>query len=350
MSKCPLISIIMPAYNAAHLISQTLDSILAQTYNNWELIIVDDLSIDGTSTIINQFQARDPRIHYHCVTEHQGKPSIIRNIGLTLAKGQFITFTDADDICYPDGLEVLVKPLLAEPELHATIAFPLVCDSELNPIEYSPYLVQDNTGKYRLSSNLQFDWEKLCREEVNFSLCCTMFKKAVIERLGPLDEALITGEDYKYIVSLLLLGFQSVKFVPAYTFKYRTYLGSTTKSPEKIIRHIDCYVRVSNWLFSLPAMPNYYRKYQGEHLAMMLSCLLASLSNMNRKDLTLIGLIKCSRISKIPLLCKLKYFGKESLRVAVPSSIQKALRSLLNKEATNYFSRLKLNKSDVSTN
>lgn len=342
MENRPLISIIMPAYQAARLITHTLNSILAQTYPCWELIVIDDQSVDGTADIVKSYQQKHPNINYHCAAEHCGKPSIVRNLGMTFARGSFITFMDADDVCYPDALAVLLQPLLDDPGLNASIAFPLVCDSELNPIEYSPYLTEDSNGRFHFSSDPQFGWEKLCRTEVNFSLCCTMFRRQVIDRLGPLDETIVTGEDYKYIVSLLLLGFEKVRFVPAYTFKYRTYLGSTTKTPENIIRHIDCYIKVSNWLFSLSTMPDEYRQYKGEHLALMLACLLASLCNMNRKDLAIVGLIKCSQLSEIPFHHKFKFFGKEMLRIITPSTMQRIVRNVYGKRIIHYFRPLQL--------
>jgi len=341
MERTPLISMIMPAYKAATLIGQALDSVLAQTCQNWQLIVVDDCSEDGTADLVLQYAKRDPRIQYHCMEEHQGKPSIIRNFGLQFAKGAFITYMDADDVCYSDCLELLITPLLEDSSLNASIAFPLVCDSELNPIETSPYLIEDGSGQYRLSSEMRFDWEKLCRSEVNFSLCCTMFRRQIIEELGPLDEEIITGEDYKYIVSLLLLGSEKVRFVPAYTFKYRTYRGSTTKTPEKILRHINCYLKVSDWFFSLPAMPQQYRRYKSEHLALMLSCLLSSLTNMDRKDLAMIGLLRCLNIPEVRLRDKLKFFGKELIRIVTPVWVQTLCRQILNKQPTNYFSSLK---------
>jgi glycosyltransferase involved in cell wall biosynthesis len=341
MENKPLISMIMPTYKTVNLMGEALESVLAQTYRNWELIVVDDRSEDGTDELVQRYAERDPRIRYYCVNEHRGKPSIIRNFGLQFAQGSFITYMDADDVCYPNCLDLLITPLLEDTSLNASIAFPLVCDSELKPIETSPYLLEVQPHQYRLSSEMRFDWEKLCRSEVNFSLCCTMFRRQVIDQLGPLDEELITGEDYKYIVSLLLLGFEQVRFVPAYTFKYRTYRGSTTKTPEKILRHINCYLKVSDWFFDLPAMPEQYRQYKSEHLALMLSCLLSSLTNMDRKDLATIGLIRCLNLPAIQPRDKFRFLGKELIRIATPVWVQTMGRLLLNKQPTNYFSTLK---------
>ncbi|GAL61487.1 glycosyltransferase family 2 protein [Algibacter lectus] len=95
----PLVSIIIPTYNRAHLISETLDSILAQTYTNWECIVVDDGSTDDTSLIVNKYCTKDLRFIYHKRPSNKKKgANACRNYGFELSKGEYIQFLDSDDL------------------------------------------------------------------------------------------------------------------------------------------------------------------------------------------------------------------------------------------------------------
>ncbi|MDO3695122.1 glycosyltransferase family 2 protein [Wenyingzhuangia sp. chi5] len=106
----PLITILLTTYNRAHLIGETLDSIIAQTYTNWECIIVDDNSMDNTKIVVNEFVNSDDRIKYLVKDKliKQGLPAG-RNIGIKKAKGQYLVFFDDDDIVHYQLIEICVK-------------------------------------------------------------------------------------------------------------------------------------------------------------------------------------------------------------------------------------------------
>ncbi len=99
-----LISIITPAWKAESFIAETIDSVRQQTYQNWEMIIVDDCSPDGTSAVITDLAKADPRIH---LIRHQnnGGPAAARNTGVAAANGRWIAMLDSDDKWLPDKLE-----------------------------------------------------------------------------------------------------------------------------------------------------------------------------------------------------------------------------------------------------
>ena len=99
-----LVSIITPTYNCARFIGDTIRSVQAQTYSNWELIIVDDCSTDDTAQVVAQFQQQDSRVQYHVLTENSG-PAGARNRAIELAKGEYMAFLDSDDLWMPDKLE-----------------------------------------------------------------------------------------------------------------------------------------------------------------------------------------------------------------------------------------------------
>lgn len=98
-----LVSIIMPSYNTAKYIAESIQSVLDQTYKNWELIIVDDFSTDNTDEIVRPFLV-DERIHY-LKNELNSGAAVSRNRALREAKGRWIAFLDSDDLWMPEKLE-----------------------------------------------------------------------------------------------------------------------------------------------------------------------------------------------------------------------------------------------------
>jgi glycosyltransferase involved in cell wall biosynthesis len=105
-----MISVIIPTYNRAHLIGETLDSIMAQTYPDWECIIIDDHSTDSTDDIINTYLFKDPRFIYYKKPKNLPKgPSASRNYGLTKASGDYINWFDSDDLMHPEKMQIDLK-------------------------------------------------------------------------------------------------------------------------------------------------------------------------------------------------------------------------------------------------
>lgn len=99
----PLISVITPTYNSEKYIENTIKSVLSQTYENWEMIIVDDCSKDGTRGILEQYKSLDSRIHTVFLDENQGA-AVARNTALKKARGRYIAFLDGDDTWYETKL------------------------------------------------------------------------------------------------------------------------------------------------------------------------------------------------------------------------------------------------------
>lgn len=103
-----LVSIITPTYNCAKFIARTLDSVQAQTYQNWEMIIIDDRSPDNTKEIVEGYMKDDPRIQYHLLDVNSGA-AVARTTAMSLAKGSYMAFLDSDDIWMPDKLERQIR-------------------------------------------------------------------------------------------------------------------------------------------------------------------------------------------------------------------------------------------------
>lgn len=107
----PLVSIIMPCYNAERYIAQSIESVLAQTYTNWELLITDDCSTDNSVKIAQKYSLQDDRIKLLVSDEHHGIAGT-RNLSLDRAQGRFIAFLDDDDLWMSDKLEKQITYML----------------------------------------------------------------------------------------------------------------------------------------------------------------------------------------------------------------------------------------------
>ena len=120
--ECPLVSVIVPAYNAEKYLPAAIESVLKQTYRGWELILVDDGSTDSTPAICDKAAAADPRVRV--VHKPNGGLSSARNAGIGASSGKYLTFLDADDLLAPSFLEIMVAvAIVTDAEI---IAMPLL--------------------------------------------------------------------------------------------------------------------------------------------------------------------------------------------------------------------------------
>lgn len=127
-----LVSIITPSYNSARFIKQTIESVIKQTHQNWEMIIIDDCSIDASVEIIQGYMQKDSRIRLIKLEKNSG-PAIARNKGIKAAKGKYLTFIDSDDIWNQYFLEKSIKFINAKKCDFVFASYERV-DENLNPI------------------------------------------------------------------------------------------------------------------------------------------------------------------------------------------------------------------------
>ena len=99
-----LVSIVTPVYNAERFIEQTIQSVLAQTYTDWELLLIDDCSTDNSGNIIQRYAEQDERIKYHRLQVNSGA-AVARNTAIGLAQGEYLAFLDSDDLWVSNKLE-----------------------------------------------------------------------------------------------------------------------------------------------------------------------------------------------------------------------------------------------------
>jgi len=112
--ELPRISVVMPAYNCVSFVETATRSVLSQTYSNFEFIIIDDGSTDGTREVLQQLAEEDSRIRLICA-EHQGLVAAL-NLGVSLARAELIARMDSDDVCLPNRFALQLEYLLAHPE------------------------------------------------------------------------------------------------------------------------------------------------------------------------------------------------------------------------------------------
>lgn len=108
----PLVSVIMPAYNAERYIAESINSVCAQTYPDWELIVIDDGSTDNTASVVRRLATADTRIHL--ITQPNGGPARARNAGIAVARGDLVAFLDSDDLWVPHKLTAQIVAIDSE--------------------------------------------------------------------------------------------------------------------------------------------------------------------------------------------------------------------------------------------
>lgn len=172
MSDLPLISVIVPVYNAEQYLAKCIESILAQTYSNFELLLVDDGSKDGSLDCCNNYAKQDNRIK--AFTHANSGVSATRNRGIELAQGEYITFVDSDDWIRPDYLQVLYDALQPDLGCGLVIAGLERCYAvEIVPVEIPTILLRQNEISRLVTDFLE--------ERITYSCSKLLSRKIVME-------------------------------------------------------------------------------------------------------------------------------------------------------------------------
>jgi glycosyltransferase involved in cell wall biosynthesis len=169
----PIVSIIIPCYNGERHIGETIQSVLDQTYQQFEIIVIDDGSTDRSKKIISSFTKEDNRISYYYQTN--GGVSSARNNGLKKAKGKYIALLDADDVWYKDNLERKIKVLLENPNISWVFSDMDIADSNLNNVRLS----EKGTDKDLLNKLLLWEGEVVPGPCSNIVFLANCLKKGI---------------------------------------------------------------------------------------------------------------------------------------------------------------------------
>jgi len=222
--KKPLVSIMMPAYNASKYIGRAIESVLAQTYENWELIIVDDCSTDNTYEIAASYI--DPRIRILRHEQNMGVgPS--RNDALSASTGQWIAVLDADDEWLPERLERLIKETDGSEDLFVSDLVTMCFDRDgsLIPwrvIDYPGLITEGHTSILGVEDFLM----------AGAILLKPLFPMSVVRNFQLCFEDFHVGEDLDFWVQLFHAGLK-LKLIGETYYLYRLTTGSLTSKTHK---------------------------------------------------------------------------------------------------------------------
>lgn len=206
MIEIPLISIIVPIYNAEKYINRCIQSILRQTFNDWELLLVNDGSTDKSSEICDEYAAKDNRIRV--LHKENGGVSSARNYGIRYSRGKWLTFIDIDDYVQDSFLEILVK--------EADIA-DLVVSGAYYINDKISFLPPDRLVD--ISDDLPFLDEQLC--SIYLMTCwAKLFKRSfIIDKKIYFNCLLRIGEDTDFVLQYLMC-IKSIRFVHTSSYNY----------------------------------------------------------------------------------------------------------------------------------
>ena len=184
----PLVSIIIPCYNQALYIAEALDSVLAQTYQNWEAFVIDDGSTDNLAAVVKPFLKKSQHIHYYY--QSNGGVSKARNIGVKMSQGKYILPLDGDDVISPFYIERAVSYLEKNPE----------CTLYYCQVDFFDEVNEHWPVAYKDYKNLLL---------YNSIFCSSVFRRADFDRVGGYDETFLLGlEDWEFYIRLLSSGGQ----------------------------------------------------------------------------------------------------------------------------------------------
>ncbi|HEV8716123.1 MAG TPA: glycosyltransferase [Candidatus Binatia bacterium] len=183
----PLVSIVVPAYNHAAYLPETIESVLRQTYQNWELIVIDDGSTDATPEIIRRYSDARMRVYRQ---ENRGLSATL-NRGIELARGRYFAFLPSDDLYEPDKLAVQVPVLEENPAVGVVFSWQTVIDAAGNP---------STEQQVREWCTVPFETKEeifpALFERDFLSTPTHLLRRECFARVGRFDESLVTAQDY----------------------------------------------------------------------------------------------------------------------------------------------------------
>ena len=232
-SNSPLVSIIVPCYNYGHLLGETLNNILEQSYKNWECIIVDDGSTDNTYTVSKEFAENHKQIRY--VYQKNAGLSAARNTGLQHSKGSFIQLLDADDFIESNKLLSQINVFSEHPDSDIVYSEVRYFSSEqqtlrrfsMNEIDM-PWMPKVDSSNHQLLMSTLID--------LNFCVVnAPLIRKSVFDRIGQFNTKLIAVEDWEFWCRC---AFQKVNFrfdnSPGTLALVRFHEGSMSKNMKRM--------------------------------------------------------------------------------------------------------------------
>ncbi len=195
----PLISVITPFLNAGTFLTQAIESVVHQTYSNWELVLIDDGSSDESSAIAREYAAAMPekiRTTEHPGHANRGLPAS-RNAGLAASRGPLIAFLDADDLFLPTRLETQVRMLARHPHAGMAVGNVLFWHDAATPdaARVPDYVPEPITHAERVYEPPVLLTRLLQREELHPAICSVLVRRSLMEETGGFDDRFDLYED-----------------------------------------------------------------------------------------------------------------------------------------------------------
>lgn len=218
-----LISVIIPLFNNEKYISRCLESIINQTYKKLEIIIVDDGSTDNSSVICSEYEKKDDRIKV--IHKENGGVSSARNMGLEIAKGDFISFVDSDDWLEIDMYESMLTKLKEE---QVDI---VRCGFSIDTLEESigQEFVFSENKKIELKTDRCQVLELYANVKTHADICFLLIKKEFLDKILPFNTRIILGEDLIFAIELMCV-IDSIYYYNRNLYHYYANVNSATRS------------------------------------------------------------------------------------------------------------------------
>jgi glycosyltransferase involved in cell wall biosynthesis len=215
-SSEPLVSIIIPTFNRAHLIGETLESIRAQRYQNWECIVVDDGSSDNTDEVLKTYLKEDTRFqYYHRPADRPKGANACRNYGFEVSKGEFINWFDDDDIMLPEFIRMKIE--LFCPKLDYILCGVTYVDPDLNFVK-DVYFKKD----IDLFRDLVLINQSILTPTI-------LFRRSSLLKEGLFDEKILRGQEMEFLSRIFFnISKEKFKILDVPLFQYRQHVNSTS--------------------------------------------------------------------------------------------------------------------------
>lgn len=223
----PKISIVLPIYNGERYIKEAIESILNQSYGDWELIIVNDASTDSTSDILDEFSRRDKRIKVVNNENNLKLPKSL-NRGFSFAKGEYLTWTSDDNVYLEEAFEKMVNYLDSHKEVPMVVANMNTMDEDGNVLEMFQ--------KY--DANMMY-----YNNQVG---ACFMYRNSVIRDVGEYNPDMFLVEDYEYWLRILIY-YGEIGHIDECLYSYRKHQKSLTMTKRQEIKKQLIKLRRKYW-------------------------------------------------------------------------------------------------------
>lgn len=211
----PDVSVVIPAYNAARTLGETLDSVVGQTFGDFEVILIDDGSTDGTATVAAA--SGDPRVRV--IRTANNGVSNARNLGIAQSKGELIAFLDADDLWEPDKLERQVALLKARPDIGICVTGAIRVDALSRPIAPMPLFEHSD----------DYTRDLLLHSNIAGCTCSGVVRRGLLQAVGGFEPGLQYCEDWSLWIRLSLRTEFGVIADPL--VRVRVHDGNTSGNP-----------------------------------------------------------------------------------------------------------------------